>query len=41
MLTTWHLPTDKKVETHLNKATPLVNNQRAARIAYRKGEADG
>lgn len=27
--------------TNLNKATPLVNNQRATRIAYREGEADG
>lgn len=41
MLTTWHLPTERKGETHLNEATLLVNKQGTTRITYREGEAVG
>lgn len=40
-LTTQHLSRERKEKTHLNEATPLVNNQGATRITCRGGDAVG
>ena len=41
VLTARRLPVVRKGETHLNEATPLVNDQGTTRISYRRREAVG